>query len=150
MRSLHTPGEMERLKARLSRVRPDTPRRWGRMTPHQMICHLSDAFRFALGEREGTPVTFPLPPALVRFVALHVPLPWPRGAPTMREMDQARDGTPPTAFLADRYELEMLLDRFTSATGGWPAHPIMGMMSVEDWSRWGYLHTDHHLRQFGA
>ena len=28
-------------------------------------------------------------------------------------------------------------------------HPIFGAMSVKDWMRWGYLHADHHLRQFG-
>lgn len=150
MRSLHTPGEMDRLKVRLSRVQPDTSRRWGRMSAHQMICHLSDAFRFALGEREGTPVRFPLPPGVVRFVALRLPLPWPKGAPTMREMDQSLEGTPPRDFLADREELAALMDRFAAATGGWPPHPVMGKMSRQDWSRWGYLHADHHLRQFGA
>jgi len=29
------------------------------------------------------------------------------------------------------------------------AHPIFGRMSLWEWQRWGYLHTDHHLRQFG-
>jgi hypothetical protein len=32
----------------------------------------------------------------------------------------------------------------------WPAHPIFGRMSRAAWLRWGYLHADHHLRQFGA
>jgi hypothetical protein len=30
------------------------------------------------------------------------------------------------------------------------SHPIFGAMSAGDWLRWGYLHMDHHLRQFGA
>jgi hypothetical protein len=29
-------------------------------------------------------------------------------------------------------------------------HPVFGAMSDSAWRRWGYLHTDHHLRQFGA
>ena len=29
-------------------------------------------------------------------------------------------------------------------------HPFFGAMSPNQWLRWGYLHTDHHLRQFGA
>jgi len=33
---------------------------------------------------------------------------------------------------------------------GWPSHPILGGMSDAAWLRWGYLHMDHHLRQFGA
>jgi hypothetical protein len=30
------------------------------------------------------------------------------------------------------------------------AHPIFGAMAKEEWHRWGYLHLDHHLRQFGV
>ena len=29
-------------------------------------------------------------------------------------------------------------------------HPIFGRLSRTAWLRWGYLHIDHHLRQFGA
>jgi hypothetical protein len=28
-------------------------------------------------------------------------------------------------------------------------HPMFGAMTTLEWMRWGYLHTDHHLRQFG-
>ena len=31
-----------------------------------------------------------------------------------------------------------------------PAHGFFGTMSVADWQRWAYKHTDHHLRQFGV
>src|SRR4029078_13567975 len=34
----------------LQNLRLDSPRRWGRMTAHQTICHLADANRAALGE----------------------------------------------------------------------------------------------------
>jgi hypothetical protein len=26
---------------------------------------------------------------------------------------------------------------------------MFGPMTEKDWMRWGYLHADHHLRQFG-
>ena len=29
-------------------------------------------------------------------------------------------------------------------------HPVFGPMTRGAWLRWGYLHTDHHLRQFGV
>ena len=35
---------------RLRSVRPDSARRWGTMTPHQMVCHCADACRMACGE----------------------------------------------------------------------------------------------------
>jgi hypothetical protein len=28
-------------------------------------------------------------------------------------------------------------------------HSLFGPMSFADWMRWGYLHADYHLRQFG-
>ena len=27
-------------------------------------------------------------------------------------------------------------------------HPAFGAMSAREWLRWGWLHADHHLRQF--
>ena len=44
------------LEARVRRLRPDSVRQWGRMTPHQAICHMSDAFRMSLNERQAAPV----------------------------------------------------------------------------------------------
>lgn len=29
-------------------------------------------------------------------------------------------------------------------------HSIFGPMTSAEWLRWGHLHLDHHLRQFGA
>jgi hypothetical protein len=48
-------------------------------------------------------------------------------------------------------ELETLLARFTAAERDfrWQRHPIFGVMTEQEWLRWGYLHMDHHLRQFG-
>lgn len=55
-------------------------------------------------------------------------------------------------FDVDRAVLARELKRFASqgrADGSFPDHPMFGPMSFADWMRWGYLHTDHHLRQFG-
>jgi hypothetical protein len=68
----------------------------------------------------------------------------------MPEMDQRAGGTPPGEFRDDLRELVDLMERFAVCEGGWPRHPVFGVMSRNDWGRWGYRHTDHHLRQFGA
>ena len=44
---------------RLSKVRPNSQRRWGSMSAHQMICHLSDSFRAALGEKHVSSSSIP-------------------------------------------------------------------------------------------
>jgi len=37
---------------RLARLAPESSRQWGKMTPHQMVCHLNDSFKSVIGERE--------------------------------------------------------------------------------------------------
>jgi hypothetical protein len=94
----------------------------------------------------------PLPTWFVKWVALELPLPWPRGVETRPEVDQERGGTPPTELQADLNDLFRLLDRFTHQPRDfqWQPHPIFGVMEDADWMGWGYLHMDHHLRQFGV
>ncbi len=69
--------------------------------------------------------------------------------PTPPEINQQIGGTPPADFAADRATLLAKLDQFTRSSGPWSPHPIFGTMTTAEWMRWGYLHTDHHLRQFG-
>ena len=47
---LHPAARAEILR-RIEALTPESERRWGRMTAHQMACHLSDACRASLGER---------------------------------------------------------------------------------------------------
>ena len=139
------------VEARVRQLRPDSARQWGRMTPHQAICHLSDAFKLALDERPAEAIRSPLKP-VVKFIALQVPLPWPRGRiRTVPEAEQGVGGTPPTEFEQDRAELLALMSRFCASPGHYcPTHPIFGPMTAKHWRRWAYLHLDHHLRQFGV
>jgi len=135
---------------RLDRVTPESPRRWGRMTAHQMICHLSDSFRGVLGDFPVSPGPGPLPGPILKFVALRMPIKWPHNVQTRPEVDQQVGGTRPAVFAADVATLKSAFQRFVSnprAIGS--SHPIFGPMSEFDWMRWGYLHMDHHLRQFG-
>jgi hypothetical protein len=59
-------------------------------------------------------------------------------------------GTKPAAFADDVARLLQLLEQATSAEPHWHVHPRFGRLSDAEWLRWGYLHMDHHLRQFGA
>jgi hypothetical protein len=135
---------------RLGRVRAESQRRWGKMTAHQMVCHLGDSFRGVTGEK-ALASRAGLLGGLMKWGALYVPLKWPHGFKTMPEMDQEIGGTQPTEFAADVKELRRLLERFAVEPRdfAWRAHPIFGVMVDRDWMRWGYLHMDHHFRQFG-
>jgi hypothetical protein len=43
MNSLSEPGAVDQLAARLATLHETRPRAWGRMTPHEMFCHLQFA-----------------------------------------------------------------------------------------------------------
>jgi len=136
----------------LTTVRPESVRRWGRMSVHQMVCHLSDALRMGTGQKTVSAATSMFHRTILKWVVLYVPLRWPPGIMTSPEIDQDRGGTRPCDFAADVARLEALLELVTAPTRSfdWQPHPIFGRMSDTAWLRWGYLHMDHHLRQFGA
>jgi hypothetical protein len=152
MTMLAHPRDAADLVRRLKTVRQDSKARWGRMSAHQMICHACDALRMAAGEKQVSDATGPLQRTLIKWIALYAPLRWPPGILTRPEIDQEGSGTKPQDFSRDVAQLESLLqDVATRPPTAWPPrHPIFGPMSHRDWLRWAYLHTDHHLRQFGA
>lgn len=135
---------------RIGRLSQGDQARWGRMTVGQMICHLTDAYRAVLARRKLDTVEYWIPRPLVKWVALRVPIRWPKDVPAPREIRQEMGGTPPTEFEHDRAELVRSLNEFCEREGPRDCmHPLFGKMSSRDWMRWAYLHADHHLRQFG-
>jgi hypothetical protein len=151
MKTLQNAADKQEILARLKRLHPNSARRWGKMSPAQMICHVSDGMRMYMGERPVALARVPYPRALMRWIALWAPIPWPHGFQTVPELDQQSGGTPPEHFEQDVEELRVLIDRFTRERFDfrWP-HPHFAKMSEREWMRLAYLHADHHLRQFGC
>jgi hypothetical protein len=120
------------------------------MSAHQMVCHLCDSYQAALGERSVSPATGFLQRTIIKWIALRAPVRWPKGSPTRPEVEQGVGGTLPVEFDADRTELLSLVKRFCDESGNiLVSHPFFGRMTRQEWLRWGYLHADHHLLQFG-
>ena len=150
MRTFLVPGDRQEILERLSRLRADARPVWGRMSPHQAVCHLTDSFVACLGEMQVSPATGWFQRTVMKWGALYFPMPWPHGIPTRPELDQvAGAGTRPDDFERDRNRLRHMIERFSTAES-WGTHPIFGTMNRGDWMRWAYLHTDHHLRQFSC
>jgi len=151
MKSFSEPACKQAVLERIRRLRPDTPRQWGKMTAQQMLCHLTDTYAGCIGERYISPMKFPLPLSIVKWFVLRAPLSWPKGLKTRPELEQGRGGTPPTEFEADRAALLAVIERFCAIPQSKRApHPIFGPLTEFEWMRWAYLHADHHLRQFGC
>jgi hypothetical protein len=152
VKTLARAGDAAEILDRLKALRPDSGRRWGRMSPHHAVCHLVDSFRFAVGERPAHAAPGLLGRTVVKWIALYAPMRWPPGIATAPEVDSERGGTPPADFASDLAELAALIERFSTerVRVGALVHPVFGRMSESAWLRWGWLHADHHLRQFGA
>ncbi len=140
-------AEIER---RLAAMTPEAARIWGSMSVGGMICHVDDSYRTVMGEQPFSAAKITLPPRVAKFFALRTPMRWPRNLPTGESVRQGGGGTPPGEFARDRAHLLETLDRFCACSTLIAVHPFFGAMSAADWMRWGYLHADHHLRQFSA
>jgi hypothetical protein len=148
MKSLASPVVLSETRERLRMLRVDDHPRWGMMTAKQMLRHLSCSCEVALGERTVRPVKGP-PPVLVKWVALRSGLRWMKNLRTTPELKRA------VAVHSDANFDELVdvtiekVERLARESRFAPWHPMFGPMTEADWMRWGYLHADHHLRQFG-
>ena len=152
MKTLARQRDATELLERLGHLRSESARRWGKMSSHQMVCHLIDGFHMMTGEKVVSHATGLAQRTILKCVVLYVPLPWPKGVLTRPEIDQEFSGRRPGDFQADVTELEALMKMIASQAHNVDGqlHPIFGRMSEAAWLRWGYLHVDHHLRQFGV
>jgi hypothetical protein len=149
MSTLADPNTQSSCCERIARIDPLAAPKWGRMTAHQMICHLNDSFRVATGEKYASPATNVLQRTVVKWIALRTPMKWPQGVPTRPELEPGLGGTPPADWESDRAKLYVLIAAFRDRTE-FAAHPMFGRLSQPDWMVWAYRHLDHHLRQFGV
>jgi Protein of unknown function (DUF1569) len=149
MSTLADPAARERCAGRVLRLAPHAPRQWGRMTAHQMVCHLNDSFMVGRGEKSASRAPSFIPRSFVKWIALHTSLRWPRNVRTRPEIDQTAAGTPPADWSSDRDRLCAQIRAFPD-TPQFAPHPIFGEMTRAEWLIWGYRHVDHHLRQFGC
>ena len=147
-KSLASLEVLSEIRGRLRSVKVDDRARWGKMTAKKMMRHLICSYEVALGERRVAPVEGPVP-VLMKFIALQSGLRWPKNIQTMPELKRA---------IAEHSEVEFTvliraavesMEAVAKETHYAPSHPMFGPMTPEDWMRWGYLHADHHLRQFG-
>lgn len=122
---------------------------WGVMNAPEMLCHLRGAFRVAMGELPSALVDGPMPREVLKSKALWEPVPWRKNFYTVPVLKRGTPAMQVGIFEADRADVLAELERFCLPEQVRVDHSLFGQMSYVDWMRWGYLHTDHHLRQFG-
>lgn len=147
MKSLFDEQLRSAMLARIERVTTGSRPRWGKMNAEQMLAHLTEAMRMAVGEIETKPKKVPIRFPPLKQLAIYL-APWPKGAPTAAELMPSDTRSVETS----KSELARLLAAFGSRANrtDWPRHPAFGAMSRRAWGVLAWRHLDHHLRQFGV
>jgi hypothetical protein len=146
-KTIFDPAAKDALIARLKNLRPDNARRFGTMTPNQMMCHLEDAVMCAMGKAPSTFRKSIKSNPLVRWLAIYV-IPWPHGVKTVREFQATR----PAEFEADRQRLTRVLNEASQRgpNAAWSPHPAFGDLGGRHYGALIHRHVDYHLKQFGV
>ena len=147
MKSFWEQTAQQELQQRVDKLNADSRGQWGKMTIDQMLSHLADSCRMALGDLPTAAKPGPFRFAPLRKAVIYW-LPWPKGAPTAPELI-ART---PVSVVAEQADLKSLLERLAAQRSrqDWPAHPAFGVLSQKDWGALIYRHLDHHFKQFGV
>ena len=139
------------VKARLGKLEPQSERRWGKMTPAQMLAHCSMSMQWAVGEVVPEKGALParLIGRLVKPMVFRNEDPLRKNSPTAKSLIVADERD----LGKERERLSGLLDKF--GAGGAAGctknpHPFFGTMTSEEWAILMYKHLDHHLRQFAV
>src|SRR5919202_5668917 len=85
MKTIWKASTRDELRARLGRLTPGSMPRWGRMTAPQMVAHLADSARMALGDLPVAPKRVPLRYPPLKQLCIYC-LPIPKGVPTAPEL----------------------------------------------------------------
>jgi hypothetical protein len=151
MKNLFDAIVANQVRTRLGKLEPNSERRWGTMTPAQMLAHCSVSLQWAVGEVVPEKAALPvrLMGRLVKPMVFRNDDPLRKNSPTAKSLvvSDERD------LGKERERLSGLMDKFIA---GGPAgctrnpHSFFGKLTPEEWAVLMYKHLDHHLRQFGV
>jgi hypothetical protein len=149
-KTLGNTADCEEIRRRIAALTPNSQRVWGTMSIGGMLCHVDDSYQSVMSERPLSISKLKMPQGMAKFLALRSPMRWPRNLMTGESVRQGGGGTPPAEFASDRAHLLETFSRFCACSTLRDIHPMFGSMQRTEWLRWGWLHADHHLRQFSA
>jgi len=152
MHTMMNTADSEQIFTRIHALQMDDRALWGRMTVNEALCHVTDVFRMAFGTIKTPDHSNAFTRQVLKRLAL-LGLPSPRGkVPTSPQLDQSQGkGTRPTTLEQDKKLFQEQMAEFLrkDATFTFQSHPIFGALTKTEWGRLLFLHTNHHLTQFG-
>lgn len=150
MKSLYDAACADEIRVRVSALKPDSTRAWGKMTPAQTVAHCAKGMEMAVGDWNPPRMLLGrLLAPLIRPSLLQGDAPMRQNAPTLSGLIIRASPN----FEQEQQRLLALIERFRAAgPAGCTTHPhsFFGNMTPAEWSVLMYKHLDHHLRQFGV
>jgi hypothetical protein len=150
MKNLFEAARVEEVQVRMTQLRPDSERLWGKMNPAQALAHCSAAIGMAVGETRPPRIWIGrlLGPIAKKSVIVN-------GTPMRRNSMTEKSVlvTDERDFEVERQRLRESIDRFAAGGPGiCTKHPhfFFGPLTPVEWAALMYRHLDHHLRQFGV
>ncbi len=149
MKSLFDTETHTEILSRIENLTATATPSWGKMSVGQMCTHCQMPLEIALEKRT---LSGKKPGFMKRLVfKLYKPLmyndkPWSKNLPTVRDfvVTEAKD------LEAEKAKLVEIIAAFHQEKDKqeWPAHPMFGTFTPEQWGKMQYKHLDHHLTQF--
>lgn len=148
--SFFQPAAVSAVQQRIAKLTADRQPLWGNMSAATMMQHCRIINESLLRGRPSTRMPS-LKQRLLRRVFLSRLIPLPKGRKQPGHIADRMNAAGTPAFDAERLSLLASIAAFAAHSGGIDAaHPIFGRMSRQNWGRFGWVHLDHHLRQFGV
>ncbi|MGH1383276.1 DUF1569 domain-containing protein [Kordia sp.] len=151
MKSLFDADAHEEIQNRIENLTTESKASWGKMSVGQMCTHCQKPLELAMGNMN---LSGKRPGFMKRLVfKIYKPLmyndkAWSQNLPTARDFI-IRDEKD---VITEKAKLAELVTSFHGLkdTTEWPAHPMFGKFTHEQWGKMQYKHLHHHLSQFGV
>lgn len=150
MHTILTESSKQELIKRINSLRKDDKALWGKMNAGEMLCHITDQVRLAVGAKDSDFMGNIFLTTLVKWLVLFG-MPVPKGkVETVKELKQGVGGTKPNSLDNDKSVLIDLLINFENSFALVKSrrHPAFGKMNKWQWARIVYIHINYHLKQF--
>jgi hypothetical protein len=137
---------------RFAELSPDAQPKWGKLQGDQVVGHLIAAFRFTTGESPGMmpDVSNFFTRSIIGPLLLTGLIPIPKNVPLKDATGKRMDAPIAEGNVEDlRAAMTAFKEGLATGTLKTPNHPAFGDIGPEGWDKMHYLHTRHHMRQFG-
>ena len=149
MSSIFNPADNDQLIARLKNLSPGSQPLWGTMDVSQMLSHANEPLLVLKGDK------------VLKFTFLGMLFGGYLKKKYLKERSFGKNLPTHVQFkVTDKKQFESELEKLIktmllikekgTAIITKHKHPFFGKMTADEWGNMMYIHTDHHLKQFGV